>query len=458
MEEAKIFYICLSDVDPLLNQNNDDGNTPLHLATLSKHVEVVELLIQNEGVNVGLLNKEGLMAHDLAKELTFVDDTSKRVVMRLNLMLEKATNDIKLFPIDGNLYLHLAKREINRVSESVRRLQLKDLLTPDEGENVLHIAACMDSTQLIHDLLQGHGCTTLMYQANKKGDLPIHSAVKVGNFQSLKGLFQWSPSIPSDHICIRPNFDGNTALHVAVLYNRRKDQNVIKLFHHRHLLNSKDQNVLHVAAKNYDNHYIIAYLHKRKFKELINTTDDNGNTPLHLAVKGFHLRAVYRLLKYQHIKGNLKNKELQTPLDIFIMHMKCADKKGLSSLQIHLMEVMLNKVNERTLFSKFTRRDDLEVEEKLREVEATKKICNPPGGYNDQTGLPNLVLDPSFQSFVSENSSALVYGIISAIILILGMHIDEFTGISLIFGGLYIFIGLFLYGIFIPKCVNAIYC
>ncbi|XP_021738260.1 serine/threonine-protein phosphatase 6 regulatory ankyrin repeat subunit A-like [Chenopodium quinoa] len=214
--------LSLPDVDSLINQIDNDGNTPLHLATLAKHIEVVEILIQDEGVNVGLLNKEGLMAYDLAKKLVGVDDADKDQVQKLHLMLERATYE-KLFPIDEKLYLHLFNQEIYRVLQmvSVRRLRLKDLLDIEDGSNVLHVAAWMNQPLVIVDLLVGYNCTTLMYQANKKGDLPIHSAVKVGKLGSIQALLERS-NIPANLVCERPNMDGNTALHIALLNNQRK--------------------------------------------------------------------------------------------------------------------------------------------------------------------------------------------------------------------------------------------
>lgn len=71
----------LSDIEFLINQKDEDGNTPLHLATQYQHIEVVEILIQNEKVNVGLFNKQGLTAYDLANNIN---------CQKLKVILERA--------------------------------------------------------------------------------------------------------------------------------------------------------------------------------------------------------------------------------------------------------------------------------------------------------------------------------------------------------------------------------
>ena len=60
----------------------------------------------------------------------------------------------------------------------------------------------------------------LLYQANNKGDLPIHYAAKAGKFRSLKAIVEWHNS--SMGMCKHYNVDGNTALHIALLNNHQK--------------------------------------------------------------------------------------------------------------------------------------------------------------------------------------------------------------------------------------------
>uniref|UniRef100_A0A803M6G3 PGG domain-containing protein n=1 Tax=Chenopodium quinoa TaxID=63459 RepID=A0A803M6G3_CHEQI len=571
------------EVESLINQKDEDGNTPLQLV----------------------------------KKLTLVNDRDKSLVLRLRFLLERAAKGLKSIPIDDYLYQLLLHGDLNQVCQIIldRRLELNDLICLEDGCNILHVAVSMDQPLLVVDLLR-RNCDTLLYLANYKGDLPYHSAAKACNLQSLKALLEW-PNISVD-ACRTLNDKGNTALHIAVfnnhpemakyLYNKcpqaayclNKDKicplflaiktwgesdlvdnmidglegntqiqtdlkdaksivhmtmftrtkailkniivkaprlmdsfdskgrnplsyaahigyvegvkllldrhphlefkrdmdndgsfpihqavkggqvKIIKLLHPKIcLLNSNRQSVLHVAADSGNTNVVRFLLKLQKFKELLNNSDDNGNTPLHLAVKGAHYKIVCQLTQEKHAIGNSTNKELLTPRDLFENYVQDPCQKVPSEKQINLMDLMLKRVQgEKSLLSE--RIDDQgnsQKQTKTKQTESTKyntslsldgklKLTNkerantflvvatliitvsftaaftPPGDYKGDTGVPTLIRSPAFKLFIVCNGFAFLFAVISALALIIGMIVEKLTDITLFLGGLYISVGI----------------
>lgn len=58
----------MPELDKLMNQKDENGNTPLHIATIFGHPKVVNSLIWDERVNLEQENIDGLTAFDIAEE------------------------------------------------------------------------------------------------------------------------------------------------------------------------------------------------------------------------------------------------------------------------------------------------------------------------------------------------------------------------------------------------------
>ena len=61
---AKVGYVS-KRINPLIDEQDKDGHTPLHLASIGAHRKCCELLI-DAGANPDILNKEGMTALDVA--------------------------------------------------------------------------------------------------------------------------------------------------------------------------------------------------------------------------------------------------------------------------------------------------------------------------------------------------------------------------------------------------------
>ncbi|PHU18432.1 hypothetical protein BC332_14127 [Capsicum chinense] len=110
--------------------------------------------------------------------------------------------------------------------------------------------------------------------------------------------------------------DWMTAIHIAA---SEGDVNMInKRLNHcpdcRDLLNSNNQNALHVAILNNQHKVVRFVLDSDKCDSLVDEPDSHGNTSLHsLAASGYRLP---ELINHPRAKKMSFNKENQTPLDI----------------------------------------------------------------------------------------------------------------------------------------------
>ena len=97
--------------------------------------------------------------------------------------------------------------------------------------------------------------------------------------------------------------------------------NVLKLFVKRGCswvvsLNNHHQNILHVAAQN-GHLKVVRYIQNMfMVNDLLNETNEDGNTPLHLAAAKVHSSIVSTLVQTGNMDTTATNKKGETVLDI----------------------------------------------------------------------------------------------------------------------------------------------
>ncbi|KAK9085223.1 hypothetical protein Sjap_025634 [Stephania japonica] len=273
----------LDDGDPLVRARNyNDGDTALHVGVRMRNVEVVEELIRADRELIHIRNFKGQSPFALA---------SGAVKMKISHYMD----------IHG--YIGAARREESN-SDRIRATrptggedgeQKNEITTSDavetldnqRGWNPLHYAVYHGITLNIEKALQRN--IKYASEQDKSGQCPIHLAAFQGHLDCIQAM-----------IC--------------------EIEDVV------HQKNRDGHNVFHVAAMT-SNEEIMEYLLRNlspEFKRHVNDVDNEGNTVLHLAVKNGNHAIVYMLVcENKSTVLDALNYEGFTPMDICEAEMEC---------------------------------------------------------------------------------------------------------------------------------------
>jgi len=83
-----------------LNERDEDGNTPLHLAAMEGHLPVVKALLNKGGIDTSAENNDGETANDLAAAQGFTDIT-KMLSQKMGIRHAVPMNTGGIFFSDG---------------------------------------------------------------------------------------------------------------------------------------------------------------------------------------------------------------------------------------------------------------------------------------------------------------------------------------------------------------------
>ena len=252
--------ILLKNTSSLLNSTNNDGNTPLHLAILADNSKLFNLLLTHKASTTTKNN---------------VNDTP----------------------------LHLAVRQNNcTVVETLCQYGARDnLYTPNNAQQTpFFIASTEKRVEILQYFLEKFVGTKFIP--------PLHLAIEIGDSQLLSWWLQNNSNLETS------NQKKQTPLYLAVvkqdlaaiqiLLDKGADLNVVPD-------KSLKQTLFHIAA---DNPAILELLLAKlatkdsEHQLIINSTDSQGNTPLHLAVKHKNQNSM-QLLIYAGAITNIPNNE-----------------------------------------------------------------------------------------------------------------------------------------------------
>ncbi|KAK9733606.1 hypothetical protein RND81_04G078200 [Saponaria officinalis] len=385
----------------VLTEKNDEGDTALHIALENNQEKMADFLVNECPQACSVLNNNGISPIYLAIKLK---------------------------------NLQLVRQMMNYIEQyepaSVGGLML--------GKSVVHAAIGTDNIDILKEILEIDGELVNAFDDNQT---PLSYAAFKGYLDAVQYLLDKFP-----HLAYKRNEDkdGSFPIHKACSGGH---VSVVKELHKtRHLLNKKGQNILHVAAA-HGKAEVVSYLLKiPELKRLINLKDDHGNTPLHLAAKGYHPRVVYILTRDPRMT-QLRNKDGLTPLDFAEIHAELppsfetrltwmalryvnSPRSSQSTRQNYFRQKIKNP-NEKTTLEKQTDKTDLENFKSRNDtlllvatLVATVTFAagfTVPGAYNQDgpnIGMAVLVHKRAFQVFVICNTAALYTSILSVVSLI----------------------------------------
>ncbi|KAJ9672022.1 hypothetical protein PVL29_025598 [Vitis rotundifolia] len=291
---------------------NSKRETPLHIAARSGHVHVVKSLIdwaiENTDVETGGIQRALRMRN--IEGNTPLHEAVRNGQHSTVLLLVRANDSDVFVSLNNAGESPLFMAVDARASEIV-----KTILPNSNPDSLLHkkflIFLYIYLTRTMKIILQNW--PDLVNEKDSCGRSPLHYAAASGALALVDHLLRLKT-------CNGSFLDGNlaTPAHMAA---ENGHLNVLKLFvkHCRfsvELLNKHHQNILHVAAQN-GHLKVVRYIQNMfMVNDLLNETDEDGNTPLHLAAAKLHGSIVSTLIQTGNVDTTAINKKGETALDI----------------------------------------------------------------------------------------------------------------------------------------------
>ncbi|KAL3714908.1 hypothetical protein ACJRO7_006759 [Eucalyptus globulus] len=414
-ENLDVMELILIHFPHTMTLKNSSEDTPLHVAVQDKRSDATKKLICQETKSeiIYLKNKDGKSPLYLAVEKCEWQHSKdcKGVEWEIFQLLlqESAQDEAYAVKIQGMspILAAIKKCDIGLLKEIIGRLP-KLLHVRDEDEGTpMHVAASVGCEDAIGLLLEKTPCLAL--QTDKNGSYPIHIACEAGHLSTIERL----------------------------LNDTWPDLAEIK--------NKKGQNILHVAAKAGNN---LAVSHMLVIiEELVNSKDDDGNTPLHLASMHNHCEVMRSLTKFKGICLGHCNNDGLTALDVAMKSRSLSTENPVLLGCAILIDAGVSQSKDRDILSL---REQGSGESKSSPAELIKDRVDTlllvatlvasvtftagvtlPGGYNASSdphpGTATMLHKGMFQLFVISNMLAMYSSILAVVVLLWGLSRDIYV-------------------------------
>uniref|UniRef100_A0A6N2ME24 Uncharacterized protein n=1 Tax=Salix viminalis TaxID=40686 RepID=A0A6N2ME24_SALVM len=363
-------------VESLVNEMDEDGNTPFHLATHRGQSVAAFVLVCDKCVDNSILVSpcgntllHVAVSYGSAKIIAYLAEEFPSLITRRNsqndtvlhlaarvtspihtvkFLVESNPSLMRMANTMGNTPLHDAV--INGNEEIARLLVSKDPgvanYSNKNGRSPLYLAVENGKKNGILDDLLALGAAIPIQQekmvilylkesplfmqpsSNKiekaKSGLLCLTDDELGNslhYASSIGFLEGVQFLLDKFLngAYERNSEGNYPIHLAC---KNDSDDLVKEFlkitpFPKEFLNKKGQNILHVAAES-GKGYVVRYIleqDKTLVGSLLNEMDEDGNTPLHLAALQGQSMAAFVLVHDKRVENSIVNNENLTPYD-----------------------------------------------------------------------------------------------------------------------------------------------
>lgn len=327
-------YLTSNGVDT--NELNNEGKSALlyshEINLISRSDKSRNILINliEKSVNVNIHTTNTIRENSSVKKSILYELTELEDLELCKLVIKKGGNFKEKF--EGNSLLHLSSKIGNK---NLVSLYLDYALLIDEkgenGETALMIALKKSKNELVKYLISKNANINI---ANTNGDTPLSLAVGNADIEIVRQLIDNGGDI--NHL----NEYGNTLLMECVKGDNSKKMETFQI------ISLLVKEGLNINSKNIYGNTALSYtINKRNIKTLkyliklkadVNVTDSLGNTPIHKIVllslfdrlKNKELDEIFEILFQAGSNPNLKNNEGLTPLHLAVKPFKEKDEKA----------------------------------------------------------------------------------------------------------------------------------
>lgn len=152
-------------------------------------------------------------------------------------------------------------------------------------------------------------------EKDNDGRYPIHYAAALGNLEIVRTLLKYDK-----HIAYFGDTDNRWPFHLAASNGHTSimEELLQKFPDSGETSDNRNWNALHIAVERGNLEVVRYILNSDKLAELINEGNEEGNTPLHLAIFYHQFSISLLLLKDKRVEFNVINRKGQTALDIIV--------------------------------------------------------------------------------------------------------------------------------------------
>ncbi|XP_016388831.1 transient receptor potential cation channel subfamily A member 1-like [Sinocyclocheilus rhinocerous] len=284
LEAVKIMLSSYNKVEDIINITDGANQTPLHRATLFDHVELVEYLISKEA-EIDCIDCKGLSPMLMASRC----GAWKTVAFLLSIGA-----DFRIKDKVGRNFLHfvvLQPKGLKNLPETVLQSNaVKEMLSGEdvEGCTPLHYACKLGIHDSVKNML---GLNIFVGQKSREKKSALHFAAEYGRTNTCKRLLE---TLTDSKMLNDWDEKGLTPLHLASMAGHTQ---VVELLLRSGALFQSDYKgwscLHHAAAEGYTQTMKILLAANVK---LLDETNEDGNTALHIAAQAGHVGAVLLLL------------------------------------------------------------------------------------------------------------------------------------------------------------------
>ncbi|KAK3404674.1 hypothetical protein EUGRSUZ_K00982 [Eucalyptus grandis] len=441
-----VVELILKYFPDMVTNKNSSEDTPLHVAIRDQRFKAAEMLIDPGTVSeiIYWKNKDGksplYLAVEGCKWQRHEGVHWEIFQLLLNAYAGDEAYEVKIqgmSPVSAGLMSPVSDRFL---PPAVAKLQIQGM-PPRILAELQKVDK--DLVEAIIDRLP-----KLLHVRDEKWGTPLHAAASVGNRDVVNLLLDKCPDL-----ALQTDKGGSYPIHILCQAFEGRNPSVItdlikgtwsKL---ADIKNKEGQNIVHVAAKAGKDlavSWICAWCDGDIAWKLVNSKDDNGNTPLHLASKHVHCEVMRILTNDESVDLRLRNNDGLTALDVFM------ESRSMSTRSSALLGRAILIV---AGVPRSEGRDDLSPREqgsgvsKSSPTEWIKDQVNTlllvatlvasvtftagltlPGGYNasddPHPGMATMLHHGMFQVFVIANTVAMYSSVLAVVVLLWGFDRD----------------------------------